>query len=94
MINAPYTIHVNKPGAVDQIVNAIIELGQIKKRGDKLFLDGDVVGPRDLLGYLSARITFLKNEKPILPPWNIILAVLARAHRGQVPVRDVDEGAS
>jgi hypothetical protein len=77
--------------AIDDVVNAIVALGQLRKRADRLIWDGEPVGPRELLGYLSSRMTFLKNGKSILPPWKIVLAVLARAYRGEVPVPD-DEG--
>jgi hypothetical protein len=77
--------------ALDEVVNAIVALGQLRKRADRLIWDGELVGPRELLGYLSSRMTFLKNGKSIIPPWKIVLAVLARAYHGEVPVPDDDE---
>jgi hypothetical protein len=79
--------------AVNAVVRAIVELGHLRRADKKLFWDGQLVGPRELRGYLARQLTFLQNEKSVVPPWPIVLAVLARATRGELPVRD-EAGAS
>ena len=76
---------------VDDTVAAIIARDDIRKRGEDLIFNGNILTPRTLREYV-ATICIFDNGKTQkhLAPWPVIFAVLSRAYGGWVAVRDDD----
>jgi hypothetical protein len=78
--------------AVDAVVAAIVELGELRKSASHLIFEGEVVTPASLRNYLTRHVIFSRNGKPIDPPWAIATTIIERARGNEVPVANVDAG--
>ena len=95
MNHAPPIIHAERRRdfifIVEDVVEAICALGHIRKRGEDLILDDQIVTPRILRIYLAQHCVFVDGKRRRNgPPLPVVHAVLSRAHNGFVPVREVE----
>lgn len=79
---------------LDDVIAALVELGDIRKRGPEIIHDGMILTPQALRKYLASRCVFISRMRTLKRvPFPIPYAVLSRACNGHVPVPD-DAGAT
>jgi hypothetical protein len=71
------------------VIAAIVELGDIRRRGHDLVHHGEVLTPRTLRKYLSSHCVFVNGKKQLKQaPAPVAFAVLSQSFSGNVPVRE------